>query len=109
MSPQYISDDQWMAIVSEIPRGLEARLLNAEAEYRSFISAVLWVARHRQRWSRLASQGWSGTHAIYVRYHRWRQAGTWQYVIAALGPNTEEGAALARLVAEGRWIKPGAV
>jgi transposase len=73
-----LRDDQWEAIKNNLPGKVGDRGRNGDNN-RSFIRAVMWIARTGAPWRTLPSEygKWS---TIHKRFMRWAKAGIWQMI-----------------------------
>jgi transposase len=77
-----LSDADWAVLAPLLPGRAGYRGVTA-ADNRRFVEAVLWVGRTGLPWRDLPPHlgAW---HRVFVRFTRWRQAGVWAEVLAAL-------------------------
>jgi transposase len=94
-----LSDSQWKRIKpllsgKKSDRGVTAR------DNRTFVEAVLWIARTGSPWRDLPEElgPWMQT---YVRYNRWAKRGVWQRVFEALADEPD----LAHLMIDGSIVR----
>jgi transposase len=87
MNRHGLSDRQWERIEDLIPgkagdRGMTGR------DNRSFIDAVLWIARTGAPWRDLppAFGNWN---SVFRRFSRWAEAGVWQRLFEALADDPD--------------------
>lgn len=84
-----LTDEEWQSIKPLLPPQ-KPRTGRPAHDHRRIVSGILWVQRTGYPWRDLPRQygPWS---TIASRYHRWRKAGVWQRVEAALANATNGG------------------
>lgn len=82
MDRSVLRDSQWRKIEGLLP-GKAGDPGRTAADNRTFIEAVLWIARTGSPWRDLPPElgNW---HSTYVRFARWRDAGVWERIAHAL-------------------------
>ena len=62
-------------------------------EHRTMVNGMLWIARTGAPWRDLPERygKWS---TVYSRFQRWRQAGIWERVLAALQQDADQAGEL---------------
>ena len=82
-----IPDDTWTALNQRLASRPVPGGRRADDE-RRFITAVLWVLKHRCHWQALPAElgGWRNTQR---RFERWRECRTWEWVLEYLLPLEE--------------------
>jgi transposase len=82
MKRTVLRDDQWERIKDLLP-GKAGDCGVTASNNRSFIEAVLWIARTGSPWRDLPER-FGHWHRVYVRYNRWAHKGIWTNVLAAV-------------------------
>lgn len=82
-----LRDDQWDRIKNLLPGkatdcGVTAR------NNRSFVEAVLWIARTGSPWRDLPAE-FGYWHRVYVRYNRWSKKGNWETILEAVADDPD--------------------
>jgi transposase len=78
MAPRHaLTDAQWDRIKDLLPTHGPA------ADDRSFVDAVLWIARTGAAWRDLPGR-FGNWNSVWRRFSRWAQAGVWARVLAAV-------------------------
>ena len=82
MEGEVLRDDQWERIKPFVPGGLKGKR-GPRSNGRKFLDALLWMARSGARWRDLPERYgcWS---TIASRFDRWRKAGLWVRLFAAV-------------------------
>lgn len=77
-----LSDEEWALIAPMLPPQ-KPKTGRPAKDHRKTMNAILWVTRYGHPWRHLPVQYgcWS---TAASRYHRWRMAGIWERVQAAL-------------------------
>jgi transposase len=77
-----LTDEQWLRICDLLPgrAGLRGR---CAFDNRSFIDAVLWIAKTGAPWRDLPER-FGPWNSVWRRFSRWASAGVWQKVLKAL-------------------------
>lgn len=83
-----LDDARWDQIVDLIPRLRHSRT-QVPPEPRTIVAGILWVARTGRSWQDLPPHfgPWKTIHGYY---HRWKQKGYWQPILAALRSPLDE-------------------
>jgi len=87
----YLSDAEWARIAPLLPPQ-RPRIGRPAHDHRRIVSGILWVQRTGGPWRQMPIRYGRWT-TVASRYHRWKKAGVWQRVQAALHGNrssTEE-------------------
>ena len=94
-----LNDEQWKQIGYLLP-GKNTDCGVTAKDNRTFIEAVLWIARTGSPWRDLPGElgHW---HRVYVRYNRWAKKGVWTRVFEALAANP----ALEQLMIDGSIVR----
>lgn len=79
-----LTDDQW-ARVSPLLPPQRPPVGRPPEDHRTILAGMLWVIRTGATWRELPS-AFGPWPTVYSRYRRWRQAGIWQRILAALEP-----------------------
>jgi hypothetical protein len=79
-----LTDDQW-ARVSPLLPPQHPPIGRPPEDHRTILAGMLWVVRTGATWRELPST-FGPWPTVYSRYRRWRQAGLWQRLVAALDP-----------------------
>ncbi len=81
-SATYLSDDEWDCVRPLLPPQ-RPPLGRPNADHRTILAGILWVQRSGRPWRHLPPSfgKWS---TAYCRYRRWRRAGLWPRIEAAL-------------------------
>lgn len=77
-----ITDEQWGRIENLLPGRVGSRGMTAR-DNRSFVDAVLWIAKTGIPWRDLPER-FGKWNTVWRRFHRWAAAGVWQTVFEAL-------------------------
>ena len=82
MEQRKLSDAQWEALRPHLPPA-KPRTGRPNKDHRTVLEGILWVLRTGAPWRDLPERfGSPGT--VSSRFYRWRQAGVWDRVLAAL-------------------------
>jgi transposase len=82
-----VSDEQWTAIELLLP-GKAGDPGRTGQDNRSFVNAVLWIARTGAPWRDLPDR-FGPWNSVYRRFYRWCKSGVWGQVLEALGGDAE--------------------
>ena len=82
-----ISDEQWTAIEPMLP-GKSGDPGRTAQDNRSFVNAVVWIARTGAPWRDLPER-FGPWDTVYKRFNRWCKRGVWGRVLEALGGDEE--------------------
>jgi len=84
-----LTDERWTRIAPRLPPQ-KPRTGRPARDHRTVLSGMLWVARTGASWRDLPAHfgPWETAHG---RYHRWRKAGLWQQILAALEQDGSAG------------------
>jgi putative transposase len=87
MDRAVLSDEQWRRISPLLPGRIGAVGVSA-LDNRTFLEAVLWIARTGAPWRDLPESfgPWSRT---YVRFNRWGHKGVWANIFAVLAQDPD--------------------
>ena len=77
-----ISDYDWHRLASLLP-GKSTDVGRTAADNRTFINAVLWIARSGAPWRDLPTR-YGPWNSVYQRFRRWAKKGVWQRVFDQL-------------------------
>ena len=77
-----LSDEQWERVAPLLPPQ-QPRTGRPANDHRTTLAGMLWVARTGASWRELPAH-FGPWQTIHGRYRRWRRAGTWQRILAAL-------------------------
>ena len=77
-----LRDDQWDSIKNLLP-GKATDCGVTAGNNRSFVEAVLWIARTGSPWRDLPGE-FGYWHRVYVRYNRWSRKGIWEKILEAV-------------------------
>ena len=82
-----LSDEQWAAIEPLLP-GKAGDPGRTAQDNRSFVNAVMWIARTGAPWRDLPERvgPWD---TVYKRFNRWCKRGVWGRLLEALGGDAE--------------------
>jgi transposase len=99
MVRKILNNKQWKQIEHLLPGKATDRGVTAK-DNRTFIEAVLWIARTGSPWRDLPRElgYW---HRVYVRYSRWAKNGVWKRLFEALANDP----ALERLMIDGSIVR----
>lgn len=99
MARRVLNDEQWKQIGHLLP-GKDTDCGVTAKDNRTFVEAVLWIARTGSPWRDLPNElgHW---HRVYVRYSRWAQKGVWKRVFEALANDP----ALEQLMIDGSIVR----
>ena len=82
MEQRELTDEQWEALRPHLPPA-KPRTGRPNKDHRTVLEGILWVLRTGAPWRDLPERfGSPGT--VSSRFYRWRQAGVWDRVLAAL-------------------------
>ena len=82
MARRELRDDQWKRIKELLP-GKASDPGRTATDNRTFVDAVLWIARTGAHWRELPEQ--FGTwNRVFQRYTRWAKAGVWERMFRQL-------------------------
>jgi transposase len=87
MTRTILRDDQWERIKDILPGKVGDCGVTA-TDNRTFIEAVLWIARTGSPWRDLP-ESFGSWHRVYVRYNRWSYKGTWSQLFEAIADNPD--------------------
>lgn|SRR5579884_4056169 len=88
-----LTDQQWEQIARVLPPE-KLKTGRPNHDYRRIVDGVLWIHRTGAPWRDLPERyGPVGT--VSSRFYRWRQAGIWQRVLAALQTEADARGAVA--------------
>jgi len=62
-------------------------------DHRRVVNGILWVLRTGAPWRDMPER-YGKWQTVYSRFRRWRQAGIWERVLAALQQQADEGGEL---------------
>jgi transposase len=81
-SDRGLSDAEWARIKPLLPPQ-KPHTGRPAHDHRAIVSGILWVERTGEPWRRMPRQygAWS---TVASRYHRWKKAGVWARIQAAL-------------------------
>jgi transposase len=82
MVRKILNNKQWEQIEHLLPGKATDRGVTAK-DNRTFVEAVLWIARTGSPWRDLPRELGSW-HRVYVRYSRWAKNGVWKHLFEAL-------------------------
>jgi len=82
-----ISDDQWILIEALLP-GKSGDPGRTGRDNRSFVNAVVWIARTGAPWRDLPER-FGPWDTVYKRFNRWCKRGVWGRVLEALGGDSD--------------------
>lgn len=76
-----LSDEQWERLAALLPQ--KAKSGRPAADHRRIVNGILWVIRTGAPWRDLPERygSWS---TVYSRFQRWRKAGIWEGIFAAV-------------------------
>ena len=74
MDQQELRDDQWAVIEPFVPGGRKGRRGGPRSNGRTFINALLWLARSGARWRDIPER-YGQYQTVKCRYYRWLDAG----------------------------------
>ena len=94
-----LNDEQWKQI-EHLLSGKDTDCGVTAKDNRTFVEAVLWIARTGSPWRDLPNElgHW---HRVYVRYSRWAKKGIWKRVFEALANDP----ALEQLMIDGSIVR----
>lgn len=82
-----LTNEQWEKLEPLLPP-LKPHTERTNNEHRPIINGILWILRTGAPWQDLPRRyGPSGT--VASRYYRWRQAGIWDRLFAAVQPQAD--------------------
>lgn len=93
-----LTAEEWEQITEKLRGRLGARARGHKSNARSFIEAVLWIARSGAYW-RCLPKDFGPSHSVYVRFSRWVRGNRWGDVLDCLPTRDPRAVALAQLVA----------
>ena len=82
MPRRMLRHDQWVRIKEHLP-GKPSDCGVTAKDNRTFVEAVLWIARTGAPWRDLPA-AFGNWNSVYVRYNRWTQKGVWTQVFDTL-------------------------
>jgi len=99
MTRSVLNDEQWKQIEPLLP-GKDTDCGVTAKDNRTFLEAVLWIARTGSPWRDLPRElgHW---HRVYVRYSRWAKKGVWKRVFETLADEP----ALEQLMIDGSIVR----
>jgi transposase len=77
-----LREEQWARIRDARP-GKDGDAGRSAADNRTFIEAVMWMARNGTRWRALPAEYGHG-HSVDRRFRRWSRKGVWQMIFNTL-------------------------
>jgi transposase len=77
-----LRDDQWERLAPLLP-GKSSDCGVTAKDNRSFLEAVLWIARTGAPWRDLPPY-YGHWHRVYVRYSRWSHKGVWKHIFETI-------------------------
>ncbi len=95
MSPQRrheLTDDQWARLAPVLPLQRPATGRPAK-DHRTVLNGILWVLRTGAPWRDLPER-YGPWQTVYSRFRRWRAAGVWGRILAALQAEAAHDGAL---------------
>ena len=87
MARRELRDDQWQRIRDLLP-GKKGDAGRTAKNNRTFIDAVLWVARTGSHWRELPPS-FGKWNSVFVRYNRWAAKGVWDSIFRALADDPD--------------------
>ena len=82
MSYYEISEENWQRIAHLLP-GKESDCGQTASDNRTFINAVLWIARTGAPWRALPAH-FGKWNSVFQRFNRWSKKGVWQRVFESV-------------------------
>ena len=82
MSRRELREDQWKRIQALLP-GKASDPGRTATDNRTFVDAVLWIARTGAHWRELP-ESFGAWNSVCQRYNRWSKAGVWERVFREL-------------------------
>jgi hypothetical protein len=84
MTSPELTDDQW-ARVSPLLPPQRPPIGRPPEDHRTILAGMLWIVRTGATWREFPPT-FGPWPTVYSRFRRWRQAGLWQRILAALDP-----------------------
>ena len=82
-----LRDDQWESVRPLLP-GKQTDCGVTAKDNRTFLEAVLWIARTGAPWRDLPEE-FGHWHRVYVRYDRWSKKGYWAAIFEVLATDKD--------------------
>lgn len=89
MARRELRDDQWKHSKDLLP-GKASDPGRTATDNRTFVDAVLWIARTGAHWRELPAS-FGAWNSVFQRYNRWSNAGVWERVFRALAGDPDFG------------------
>ncbi len=83
-----LTDEQWARVLLLLPPQRTGRKGRPAADHRRMINGILWVDQTGASWRDLPKR-YGKWQSVSSRLSRWRKAGIWQRVLAALHQEAE--------------------
>lgn len=87
MARRELRDDQWKRIRDWLP-GKKTDPGRTATDNRTFIDAILWIARTGAYWRELPSS-FGAWNSVFQRYNRWSKAGVWERLFHGLSDDPD--------------------
>lgn len=82
-----LSDEQWAQLAGLLPAE-KPKTGRPSLAHRQVINGILWVLRTGAPWRDLPER-YGNWKTVYSRFRRWREAGVWDRVFAAVQQNAD--------------------
>jgi transposase len=90
MQRHELTDEQWARVLPLLPPQKTGRKGRPAADHRRMINGIMWIDRTGAPWRDLPKR-YGKWQSVSSRLSRWRKAGIWQRVLAALYQEQEAG------------------
>lgn len=87
-----LTDAQWERLAPLLPPQ-KPKTGRPALDHRRVVNGILWVLRTGAPWRDMPER-YGKWQTVYSRFRRWRQAGIWERVLAALQQQADEGGEL---------------
>lgn len=83
-----LSDEQWAQLAQLLPPE-KPKTGRPSVEHRQIINGILWILRTGAPWRDLPER-YGNWKTVYSRFRRWREAGIWDQLFAAVQQSADQ-------------------